>query len=231
VYRAAIERHERLLWESRGLVPEQEVRTLRPLIVGLCALALATLATAETIQDEAIGANRTSTTAARQARAPLSLDQRLVSNVAAARKHRGAVRFFRARPVLLRSPKRREWARTALRRAERSLARAERRIADLRREVARRKLRRLAKLPPRAAICAVFRRHCRQAVAVAWCESRLDTSARNGQYLGLFQMGWNERRLFGHGPTALAQSRAAHRYFVRSGRDWSPWGCKPWYWE
>ena len=36
-------------------------------------------------------------------------------------------------------------------------------------------------------------------------------------------------RLFGHGPTALAQAQAAYRYFVRSGRDWSPWSCKPWY--
>jgi hypothetical protein len=231
VYRVAIERHERLPWESRVPVPEQEVRTLRALIVGLCALTLATLATAETIQDEAIGATRTTTTAKRQARATLSVEQRLTRSVAVARKQRGAVRFFRARPTLLRSRKHGEWARAALRRAERRLARVERRIAFLQRSIARRERRRLVKLPPRAAICAVFQRHCRQAVAVAWCESRLDTSARNGQYLGLFQMGWYERRLFGHGPSAFAQSRAAHRYFVRSGRDWSPWGCKPWYWE
>ena len=63
---------------------------------------------------------------------------------------------------------------------------------------------------------------------VARCESRLTTSAQNGQYLGLFQMGSSERRLFGHGTTAIAQVRAAHRYFVASGRDWSPWSCKPW---
>ena len=58
---------------------------------------------------------------------------------------------------------------------------------------------------------------------------RLQRDAQNGQYLGLFQMGSSERRLFGHGETALEQAQAAYRYFVRSGRDWSPWSCKPWY--
>ncbi len=66
-------------------------------------------------------------------------------------------------------------------------------------------------------------------VAVAWCESGLTTTAQNGQYLGLFQMGSSERRLFGHGQTARAQAAAAHEYFVHSGRDWSPWSCKPGY--
>jgi hypothetical protein len=94
-------------------------------------------------------------------------------------------------------------------------------------------VRRLAALrnaPPRRAICHVFgRRYCGQAIRVAYCESRLRTTARNGQYLGLFQMGSSERRLFGHGRSAFEQSKAAHRYFVRSGRDWSPWSCKPWW--
>ena len=67
----------------------------------------------------------------------------------------------------------------------------------------------------------------REAVAVARCESRLQISAQNGQYLGLFQMGVSERVLFGHGESAVVQARAAYRYFVRSGRDWSPWSCKP----
>ena len=63
---------------------------------------------------------------------------------------------------------------------------------------------------------------------VARCESRLRLSARNGQYLGLFQMGSNERRIYGHGPTATAQATAAHRYFIDSGSNWGPWSCKPW---
>lgn len=82
--------------------------------------------------------------------------------------------------------------------------------------------------PVALAICEVFGdRYCGQALRVAWCESRLDTRARNGQYRGLFQMGSWERRRYGHGSTAHAQARAAHRYFVASGRDWSPWECRP----
>jgi hypothetical protein len=67
-----------------------------------------------------------------------------------------------------------------------------------------------------------------QAIRVAKCESGpWGTEAVNGQYRGLFQMGLNERRTYGHGPCAITQARAAHRYFVASGRDWSPWACKP----
>lgn len=77
-------------------------------------------------------------------------------------------------------------------------------------------------------ICTVFGRYCAQALSVSWCESKWYVWAQNGQYQGLFQMGSSERRLFGHGPGAWAQSRAALRYFVSSGRDWSPWTCKPW---
>ena len=82
----------------------------------------------------------------------------------------------------------------------------------------------------KTAICHVFgRRYCREALAVSWCESRHSTTAHNGQYLGLFQMGSHERQQFGHGPTALKQARAAHKYFVLTDRDWSPWSCKPSY--
>lgn len=74
----------------------------------------------------------------------------------------------------------------------------------------------------------VFKGYGQQAVRVSRCESGLRTWARNGQYLGLFQMGSSERRIYGHGNDAWAQTRAAYRYFVDSGRDWSPWSCKPW---
>jgi hypothetical protein len=77
------------------------------------------------------------------------------------------------------------------------------------------------------AIRAVFGRHAEQALTVAWCESRWSTGARNGQYLGLFQMGSFARSRYGHGGDALTQARAAYAYFVDSGRDWSPWSCKP----
>ena len=80
---------------------------------------------------------------------------------------------------------------------------------------------------PKTAICHVFQRYCTQALAVSECESGKSTHAHNGQYRGLFQMGSSERRIFGHGSTAIEQARAAKRYFDRSGRDWSPWSCKP----
>lgn len=70
-------------------------------------------------------------------------------------------------------------------------------------------------------------RYGRAAVRVAHCESGLDTGAKNGQFLGMFQMGAAERRRYGHGAGAWRQARAAHRYFRSSGRDWSPWACRP----
>ena len=89
---------------------------------------------------------------------------------------------------------------------------------------------------PDYAIEVVFREDAEEAKVVSACESGDkdgDLSphvvrAQNGQYLGMFQMGASERRLYGHGSTPYAQAIAAHRYFVSSGRDWSPWSCKPW---
>ena len=82
---------------------------------------------------------------------------------------------------------------------------------------------------PQAAICFVFGGYCGQAIEVAHCETggTFWVGASNGQYLGLFQMGENERATYGHGPTAIEQARAAYRYFIASGSDWSPWECKP----
>lgn len=77
-------------------------------------------------------------------------------------------------------------------------------------------------------ICAVFGKYCGQALRVATCESGLTEWARNGQYLGLFQMGSYARARYGHAWNPWTQARAAFRYFVDSGRDWSPWACKPW---
>jgi hypothetical protein len=150
----------------------------------------------------------------------------LERKLATASRLRGTIRYFDNRRTLLSSGEQRATARKALSRAHRRLARVTKEIAYYRRLVARREARRLADAPPRIAIRAVFGRYAGQALAVAWCESRFATSARNGQYLGLFQLGSYERRLFGHGPSAHAQALAAHRYFVRSGRDWSPWSCR-----
>jgi hypothetical protein len=62
----------------------------------------------------------------------------------------------------------------------------------------------------------VFGDYCGQALRVARCESGYRTTAQNGQYLGIFQMGSNERRLFGHGASALDQR--ARRIATSSAR-------------
>ena len=161
-------------------------------------------------------------------RRAVTLQHRLKHKLHAARKYRSVIRFFQNHRRLLSSPEHGSTARKVLQRASRRLAHTSRNIAVIRRVLRRREARRKANAPPKVAICDVFgRRYCGQALSVAWCESRYSTTAQNGQYLGLFQMGWSERRLYGHGRTARRQALAAHRYFVISGRDWSPWGCKP----
>jgi hypothetical protein len=80
----------------------------------------------------------------------------------------------------------------------------------------------------KAAICKVFGPYCKQAIEVSRCESGWSHWARNGQYLGLFQMGSYARGRYGHAWNPWAQARSAYRYFVASGKDWSPWSCKPW---
>jgi hypothetical protein len=62
-----------------------------------------------------------------------------------------------------------------------------------------------------------------QALRVAYCESKYDREARNGQYRGVMQMGSSERARFGHGPDPWSQAKAAHRYYLLSG--WWPWEC------
>jgi hypothetical protein len=80
---------------------------------------------------------------------------------------------------------------------------------------------------------------CAGAMRVSWCESRWTTWDVSGQFAGWFQLGSGERRRYGLGayrsadPYAAiragiwAQVRSAHRYYVSSGRDWSPWQCRP----
>jgi lysozyme-like protein len=194
---------------------------LRALLVGLLAFALVTQAAAA-----AMKAPFASTRKSKAAHTTLTLDQQLEHKLAAVRKYRGAIRYYRTHRSLLSSGTRREHAKSNLAYAERRARQLSKTVAALRMRVRTRKVRRLASLPPRKAICAVFADDCGAAIAVAWCESHLRTTAHNGQYLGLFQMGSYERQLFGHGPTAHEQAVAAHRYFVRSGRDWSPWSCR-----
>ena len=110
------------------------------------------------------------------------------------------------------------WHRLASRWLARELRETEARIAAARERNA----------SPQSAICQVFGSYCSQALAVARCESGFSIYATNGQYLGLFQMGSYARSRYGHSYTAHGQARSAYAYFVDSGRDWSPWQCRPW---
>lgn len=148
------------------------------------------------------------------------------------KRDRQVLRFFGNHGWLLSDPRFEAEARRQIAAHRRSLAVAERYLEAQRRPVRQKKrlTRRLAAArveTPVATICRVFGPYCSEALQVARCESGLRTDAQNGRYLGLFQMGSQERRLFGHGATAEAQARAAFRYFLTSGRDWSPWSCKP----
>lgn len=81
----------------------------------------------------------------------------------------------------------------------------------------------LSKLPVEEMIRQVFGSEGEKAVKVARCESTMRTQAKKGQFLGLFQMGANERADYGHGPDALAQVKAAFALF--QARGWQPWEC------
>ena len=182
--------------------------------MGACALILLILpATAQSKSDAGLGAQ-------------------LKHHVRTMKKDKQVLRFFEIHPWLLTDPRFSAEARRQLRLHMASFARAERKAAATRATLARRaEKRRLAAAEaarPPGVICRIFGAYCREALAVSRCESGLRTDAQNGQYLGLFQMGTNERRIFGHGSSAAAQATAAHRYFLASGRDWSPWSCKPW---
>jgi hypothetical protein len=207
------------------LSPPKEVTVLRALLVGLFTFVLVTQATAATNLGHPAETGRN----AKKQSVASPLDARLAQKLDAARRYRGTIRFFAKHRRLLSSTEHQADARTALQRAQHRLTKVTKTIRAIRRLLRKREARRRVAWSPRLAICDVFGPHCKQAVAVAWCESRLRPTAQNGQYLGLFQMGSQERRLFGHGRSARQQAVAAHTYFVRSGRDWSPWSCKPWY--
>lgn len=75
-------------------------------------------------------------------------------------------------------------------------------------------------------ICKKFRgEYCLAALNIVYCESGFNVKASNGQYLGMFQMGSNERARFGHANNAWVQTNAAYKYFRLS--HWTPWECRP----
>ena len=194
---------------------------MRALLVGLLAFVLVTQAAAAAMQ-----APSAPPRAAKTTHQTLTLDRQLERKLAALRKYSGTIRFFKTHRSLLSSAEHRSRAASSLDYAQHRVRQLTKTVTVLRAKIRKRDARRAAGMPPKAAICAVFGVDCQEALAVAWCESRLSTRAQNGQYLGLFQMGSYARRLFGHGPSAHEQAQAAHRYFIRSGRDWSPWSCR-----
>lgn len=123
--------------------------------------------------------------------------------------------FFKSHPRLARTP---AGQRAILAALLRRVGRLEAQVRSL--QAARR--------TPQGAIRYVFGPYAEEALQVAWCESRYDVNAQNGQYLGLFQAGSYMRSRYGHGTDALTQARAAYAYFAASGYDWSPWACRPW---
>ena len=190
---------------------------LKAVVVGLCAVSLC------------------ATPLVASASSSGSAKVQLAHHLGAMQKSASVIRFFEHHRWLLRDARFRKEAHLRLVSARHALAAARADAARSRAQLARHRVvvrqHRLAIVSksPMKAICYVFGDYCGEALRVARCESGYHTTAQNGQYLGLFQMGTSERTLFGHGPTALAQARAAYRYFLRSGRDWSPWSCKPWY--
>src|SRR5262245_43732675 len=178
------------------------------------------------------------TPAAAHAGSSSELGKQLARHVSSMRKDASVIRFFENHRWMLEDSRFKREAKIRLRAAKHHLAAKRAKAARVRATLVRRKRearerrqeRFLASLErsPEKAICHVFGPYCQQALQVARCESGYQTSAQNGQYLGLFQMGSSARQLYGHGASALAQAKAAHRYFVSSGHDWSPWSCKPW---
>lgn len=92
---------------------------------------------------------------------------------------------------------------------------------------------------PKQAIKCVFPKHL-QATAwrIAKCESTADAPehiarirglgrwAKSGQYVGIFQMGYRERKHYGfyrRGASALIQTRSAYKLY--QDRGFQPWSC------
>ncbi len=194
--------------------PRDGGHILKALITGVCALLLLVLP------------------AAAESQTDTQLNVQLRHHLQVMKKDQQVLRFLNRHRWLLSDPRFAANARHQLRVHTASLAAMKKAAAVAETALAKRaKARHLAALraaTPRVAICNVFGKYCAEALQVSRCESGLTTTAQNGQYLGLFQMGSSARQLYGHGTSAIAQARAAHRYFVASGHEWGPWSCKPW---
>ena len=63
-------------------------------------------------------------------------------------------------------------------------------------------------------------------IAIAKCESGFREDARNGQYLGIYQMGKHEFATYGSGDPLNARDnvKAAIKLYMK--RSFQPWSCK-----
>ena len=167
-----------------------------------------------------------------QSQSDADLSAQLTRHLSTMKKDKQVLTFLQNHKWLFSDPRFSASAKRQKRIHTLSLARTQQKAAAAKAAlVHRQKVRRLAAYQaatPASVICRIFGAHCQEALQVSRCESGLTTTAQNGQYLGLFQMGSNERRIYGHGSTATAQATAAHRYFIDSGSNWGPWSCKPW---
>jgi hypothetical protein len=77
------------------------------------------------------------------------------------------------------------------------------------------------------ALQAVHGSHWQEAAIVSFGESSWHPDARNGQYLGYFQMGSYERSVTGWTSDVYGQVRAADRWNKMTGGGWRKWDCRP----
>jgi hypothetical protein len=86
------------------------------------------------------------------------------------------------------------------------------------------------KRDPRQIITIVFGKNAKQAIEVAWCESRFYVYAGgHGTYQGPFQVDamWRSKWAGKWGPSMWHRVRHAKMIWKASGRSWSPWQCRP----
>jgi len=81
------------------------------------------------------------------------------------------------------------------------------------------------------AVCFYFKQNCTTAMRIVNCETGGSYApwSANGQYLGIFQMGSQERATYGYGSNVWAQAKAAYAYFRVAGfgpwLNYEPAGC------
>jgi len=62
--------------------------------------------------------------------------------------------------------------------------------------------------------------------SIAWCESTYQPWVSNGQYRGLFQMGYTEFATYGDGDIFNAQDNIRSAIRLYQSRGFQPWSCK-----